>query len=162
MPLAKIRHTKHQVLVRVEAEYRALDTDVRRLGTRALDAPVQGFGAHARIPRERWTNKDALAHIVEWKRQALRRLRHEAPDPELRGLTIARKNRILYERWHRQTASAVVAYHRKVHGDVIAALNALPEAYFRGTPRSPSWPNELVGHSAAHRLRHLEANVARS
>ena len=133
---------------------------MRRLGSARLSRPIPGFGARARIPRERWTAKDALAHVVEWERQALRALRGEATDPELRGLPIDRKNRILYERWHRRPPRDVVAYARSVHRDVLAALRALPEAYFTTTPRSPYWPNDLVGHPAAHRQRHLEALLA--
>src|SRR6266850_8482145 len=94
-----VTHNKRDTTRRVEAEYRALDRVVKRLGTKGLEAEVPGFGARARIKRERWLRKDALAHIVEWKRQALRALRKEASDQELRGLPIDRKNRRLYERW---------------------------------------------------------------
>ncbi len=79
-----VMHGKREKIARVQKEYRALDAVVRRLGTRGLDEDVPGFGARARIRRERWTRKDALAHIVEWRRQALRALRTEASDPELR------------------------------------------------------------------------------
>lgn len=154
MPLAPVPHTKRDTTRRVAAEYRALDRVVRRIGSAGLERPVPGFGARARIRRERWAGKDALAHIVEWKRQALRALRHEPSDATLRGLTIDRKNRALYARWHRRSAREVVAYHRAVQRDVMAALRALPESYF-AKRRSPSWPNDLVGHARAHRERHL-------
>ena len=157
----KIRHTKRDTLARVVAEYRALDRAVRRLGERGLREPVPGFGARARIRRERWLAKDALAHIVEWKRQALRGLRHEPSDPTLRGLPIDRKNRLLYERWHRRSVAAVVAYHREVHREVVAALRSRREEFFREPPRSPSWPNDLIGHPRGHRERHLEALAQR-
>src|ERR1700682_5194100 len=117
-------------MARVDKEYRALDRVVARLGTRGLNEDVPGFGARARIKRERWTRKDALAHIVEWRRQALRALRKESSDPELKGLPIERKNRRLYERWHARSARDVVAYHRKVHKDTIEAMRRLPEHYF--------------------------------
>ena len=122
---------------------------------------MPGFGARARIRRERWTGKDALAHIVEWKRQALRALRSEASDPTLRGLPIDRKNRVLYERWHRRPPGAVIAYHRAVQRDVMKALRELPEAYF-AKRRSPYWPGDLTTHAAGHRRRHLEAMLAPS
>jgi len=121
-----------------------------------LSREIPGFGARARIRRERWTAKDALAHIVEWKRQALRALRSEASDPTLRGLPIDRKNRVLYERWHRRPPRAVIAYHRAVQRDVMKALRELPEAYF-AKRRSPYWPGDLTTHAAGHRRRHLEA-----
>lgn len=148
-------HTKRRTIARVASEYRALDRVVRRLGSRGLEEPIPGFGARARIRRERWARKDALAHIVEWKRQQLRALRRERSDPELHGLPIDRKNRVLYERWQGRPARAVLAYHRGVQRDIIAALRALPDAYF-ARRRSPIWPNDLVGHSAEHRRRHLE------
>lgn len=156
MPLATVRHTKRGTMARVNAEYRALDRAVRRIGTAGLERAVPGFGARARILRERWSGKDALAHIVEWKRQALRALRTEASDPRLRGLTIERKNRVLYDRWHRRPARDVVAYHRRVQREITAALRALPDSYF-AKRRSPSWPNDLVGHARGHRERHLAA-----
>ncbi len=157
----KIRHTKRGTIARVEAEYRALDRAVRRLGSTGLARPIPGFGARARIRRERWRARDGLAHVVEWKRQVLRGLRSEGSDPQLRGLSIDRKNRILYERWRRRPLAEVVAFHRRVHREVIAALRAKPEAYFRDPPRSAMWPNDLLGHSTAHRERHLEVLTAR-
>jgi len=155
MGFAPVRHTKRGTIAAIETEYRALDRAVRRLGPRGLERPVPGFGAHARIKRERWLAKDALAHIVEWKRQALRALRAEPSDPKLRGLAIDRKNRVLYERWHRRPAREAIAYHRAVQRDIVKTLRALPERYF-AQRRSPLWPNDLRGHSAGHRRRHLE------
>lgn len=155
MPGKKIRHTQRATISRVEREYRALDRVVRRLGQR-LAAEVPGFGARARIKRERWTGKDALAHIVAWKHHQLRTLRRERHDTTIRGKPIAVQNRILYRRWHRRSVREVVAYHRSVHRDVVAALRARPESYFNDPPRSPIWPNDLVGHAAEHRQRHLE------
>ena len=152
----RILHSKRETMARVEKEYRALDRVVRHLGSRGLEADVPAFGARARIKRELWTRKDALAHIVEWRRSQLRALRKEASDPELKGLKIDRANRKLYERWHRKPARAVVAYHRKVHRETMAAMRALPPAYF-AKRFSPSWPNDLIGHSAEHRRRHLES-----
>lgn len=151
-----IRHTRRRTISRVEAEYLALDRVVRRLGSR-LNEGVPNFGARARIKRERWTGKDALAHIVAWKQHQLRTLRHETHDATLRGKPIDVQNRILYTRWHRRMVRDVVAYHRSVHRDVIAALRARPESYFADPPRSPLWPNDLVSHAAGHRERHLEA-----
>lgn len=150
-----VMHNKRETMARVEKEYRALDRVVRGLGARGLEADVPGFGARARIRRERWTRKDALAHIVEWRRNALRALRKETSDPDLKGLKIDRQNRRLYERWHSEPARAVVAYHRKIHRETMAAMRALPPAYF-AKRFSPLWPNDLIGHSRDHRERHLE------
>src|SRR5512141_1965118 len=139
MASPKVAHTKRRTIARVEAEYRELDRVVRALGTTGLQRPIPGFGARARIARERWTAKDALAHIVEWRRQALRALRKEASDPDLKGLPIDRKNRRLYDRWHARSAREVVAYHRTIHKETITALRGLPDEYFRRR-LSSIWP----------------------
>ncbi|HKW77776.1 MAG TPA: hypothetical protein VJQ09_01680 [Candidatus Limnocylindria bacterium] len=128
---------------------------MKRLGTKGLEEPVPGFGARARVRRERWLRKDALAHIVEWKRQQLRALLKAPQDPALRGLKLDRKNRLFYERWHTRRARAVVAHHRAVAREVRAAMRALPPAFY-AKRFSPLWPNDLVGHSSEHRRRHLE------
>src|SRR3954468_7773847 len=150
-----VLHNKRETTARVEAEYRALDTVVRRLGATGLEQPVPGFAARARIERERWLRKDALAHIVEWKRQQLRALRKERSDPDLKGMRLHEKNRFFFERWHARPARAIVAYHRTVGRDIRKWLRALGPEYFAKRV-SPQWPNDLVGHAAEHRRRHLE------
>ena len=151
-------HNKKDTIARVDREYDALDRAVRRLGTKGLEEPVPGFGARARIKRERWLRKDALAHIVEWKSHQLRTLRGEAPDRRLRGLPIARQNRILYERWHARPAREIVAFHRRVGREIREAMRALPDAYY-AKRFSPAWPNQLIGGSRWHREHHLEGSV---
>lgn len=150
-----VRHNKKDTIARVEREYRALDRVVKRIGSRGLEEPVPGFGARARIRRERWRRKDALAHIVEWKRHQLRALRKDPADPTLRGLSIDRQNRRLYRRWHRRPARDVIAFHRSVGKEIRLAMRALPDAYY-AKRFSPIWPNDLVGHATWHRERHLE------
>ena len=150
-----VLHNKRETIGRVEREYRALDAAVKRLGTKGLEADVPGFGARARIRRERWLRKDALAHIVEWKRQQLRALRKEPSDPALRGMRLDQKNRYFFKKWHSRPARAVVAYHRSVGREIRAALRPLGPEYFAKRV-SPQWPNDLVGHAAEHRRRHLE------
>ncbi len=139
---------------RVEAEYRALDRAVRALSRGGLDRPVPGFGQRARIRRERWTYKDALAHILAWKRWQIEALQRVPRDPKLRGLTIERKNRLIYEEWRHRSATDVVAWHRGLHREIVRALRALPAEVF-ATRRSAYWPNDLIGHSKVHRERHL-------
>ncbi len=51
-------HNKAETVARVEAEYRALDRTVRRLGAKGLGEPIPGFGTRARTKRERWRRKD--------------------------------------------------------------------------------------------------------
>ena len=150
-----IWHDKRETIARVERENRALDRTVKRLAAKGLEEPVPGFGARARIRRERWLRKDALAHIVEWKRNQLRALRKDPADPTLKGLSLERQNRRLFLRWHRKPAREVVAFHRAVGKEIRAAMRALPDAYYRKR-FSPIWPNDLVGHSTWHREHHLE------
>ena len=150
-----VLHNKRETIARVEREYRALDAAVRRHGSKGLEEPVPGFGSRARIKREIWRRKDALAHIVEWKRQQLRALRKERSDPELAGMRLHEKNKFFFERWHSRPARDVVAYHRSVGREITRAMAALGPEYFAKRV-SPQWPNDLVGHSAEHRKRHLE------
>jgi len=154
-----VLHDKRETIRRVEKEYRALDRTVRRLGTKGLEAPVVGFGSRARIRRELWLRKDALAHIVEWKRQQLRAMRKEPSDVALRGMRLDQKNSYFFRRWHRRPAREVIAYHRSVGRLIRTAMRALPPEYFAKRV-SPQWPNDLVGHATEHRKRHLERAAA--
>ena len=151
-----VLHNKRETIARVEREYRALDAAVRRLGTKGLEEPVPGFGSRARIKRELRLRKDALAHIVEWKREQLRALRKEHSDPELAGMRLHEKNKFFFERWHARPARDVVAYHRSVGREIKKAMATLGTEYFAKRV-SPQWPNDLVGHAAEHRKRHLES-----
>jgi hypothetical protein len=105
--------------------------------------------------------KDALAHIVYWKAHTARVIRGERRLPELRGLDVNQINRLVYERWHRRPPGAVVAWHRRVHAEVLRTLQATPAAWFGRRERSPEWPGDLDGHSAAHRVRDIEAALGR-
>lgn len=153
--MAAQRHTRATVMRRVDDEYRSLDRAVRSLARDGLDRPVPGFGRRARIRRERWTYKDALAHILAWKQWQIEALQGVPRDPAVRDLTIDRKNRRIYEQWHDRPARDVVAWHRRLHRQIMRGLQALPAQAF-ATRRSPYWPNDLIGHSVEHRKRHLE------
>ena len=153
-------HNKAETVARVEAEYRALDRTVRRLGAKGLGEPIPGFGTRARTKRERWRRKDSLAHIVAWKEHSMRTLRralgHKEPfDEAMRGKSVDAQNRILYLRWRRRPARAVIAYHRSVQRAIRKAMRALPPAYY-AKRFSSLWPYDLAGHSTWHRQHHLE------
>ena len=155
MPQAAARK-KADVIARVQREYRALDRTVRRLTPAVLRRP-----AFERFKREPWTVKDALAHIIAWKRFTALSLRGERRPPRYRGLEVMAANTKLYRDWHHKSAREVVAAHHAVQREVMAALRALPGSSFAARP-SPYWPADLLGHSAEHRVRHLEraANTA--
>jgi hypothetical protein len=99
--------------------------------------------------------KDALVPIVHWKEHTARVIRGERRPPELRGLEVDEVNHRIYERSRRRPPAAV-AWHRRVHADVLRTLARTPAAWFGRKERSPQWPADLDGHSAAHRVRDIE------
>jgi hypothetical protein len=139
-------------MARTRREFTRLDRLVR--GLRAADwrRPVP------RPPtRDPWTVKDALAHIVYWKEHSARVIRGEPRLPELRGLDVNRINRVIYERWRERPPREVVAWHRRVHEDVLRTLAHTPEEWFGRKEHSAPWPADFDGHSAAHRVKDIEA-----
>ncbi len=145
----KVRHTRASVIARVEAEYRSLDRLVRQLEPTDFDRPVFAD----------WTVKDALAHIVAWKAQALRGLRGQRRKPG-EGMEIGDRNQLIYDEWHSRPAADVVAEHRRIQREVIKELRSLPDEFFTGRERSAGWPGDLDSHSAEHRKRHIERALA--
>jgi len=101
--------------------------------------------------------KDALAHIVYWKEHSARVFRGERRLPEMRGLDVNQINRLVYRRWRRRRPSELLAWHRRVHADVVKALARNPEEWFGRRQRSPQWPLDFDGHSTAHRMNDIEA-----
>jgi Mycothiol maleylpyruvate isomerase N-terminal domain len=150
-----MRHTRRTVLARTRREFARLDRLVARL--RPADWKRRVPRPSARDP---WTVKDALAHIVYWKEHTARVIRGERRPPEMRGLDVNQINRLIYERWRHRRASAVVAWHRRVHADVLRTLARTPAAWFGRRERSPQWPGDLDEHSAAHRMRDIEAALS--
>jgi hypothetical protein len=152
-----MRHRRQDVIARARREYARLDRLVGRLG--AADW-------RRRVPRppvrDPWTVKDALAHIVYWKEHTARVIRGERRPPEMRGLDVTRINRLVYQRWRRRRPGEVVAWHRRVHADVLRALASKPEEWFGRREHAPEWPLDLDGHSAWHRVRDMEAALGRT
>ena len=150
-----MRHTRATVIRRVEKEYAELDRAIRALVRNRLDRPVPGFGARARIRRERWTYKDTLAHVLFWKQWQMETIARRPHAEKPRGLSLHDENRWIYERSRRRSARSLIAWHRRLHREVLKVLLAAPSATFT-SKRSAQWPYDLDGHSAAHRKRHLE------
>ena len=149
-----MRHTRKQVLDRARREFATLDRLVARL------RPPDWRRRVPRPPtRDAWTVKDALAHIVYWKEHTARVIRGERRPAEMRGLDVNRINRLVYERWRDRRPGEVVAYHRRVHADVLRTLAKTPEEWFGRRERSAQWPADLDGHSAAHRMKDIEGAV---
>ena len=147
-----MRHARKEVIARTRREFAKLDAAVARL------SPADWKRRVPRPPtRDPWTVKDALAHIVSWKEHTARVIRGERRPPEMRGLDVNRINRLIYERWRRRRPSEVADWHRRVHADVLRTLARTPEAWFGRRERSLQWPLDLDGHSAAHRVKDIEA-----
>jgi hypothetical protein len=147
-----VRHTKRNVLARTRREFASLDRLVSRLG------PADWKRRAPRPPgRDPWTVKDALAHIVYWKEHSARVFRGERRLPEMRGLDVNQINRLVYRRWRRRAPRELVAWHRRVHREVLETLAKNPPAWFSRRQRSPAWPLDFDGHSADHRRLDIEA-----
>jgi hypothetical protein len=106
--------------------------------------------------------KDALAHITFWKADVARSIRKQRRPPEEARLTTNAHNRLVYERWHDRSAQDVLAWHRQVQADVLAALREAPDAWFGERERGEPWPFDLDGHSAQHRVRDIERALVAS
>ena len=147
-----MRHTRTDVIARTRREFARLDRLVARLRPADWARPVP------RPPgRDPWTVKDALVHIVYWKESTARVIRGERRPPEMRGLGVNQGNRLVYLRWRRRRPREVIEYHRRVHADVLRTLAATDAAWFSRRERAPGWLGDLDGHSAAHRVRDIEA-----
>ena len=148
-------HTRQSVLARTRREYAILDRLVTTL------RPADWKRRVPRPPtRDPWTVKDALAHIVYWKEHSARVFRGERRPPELRGLGVNEINDLIYRRWRRRPPRAVVAWHRDVHADVLRTVARTPVAWFNRAGRTAYWPGDFDGHSAAHRVKDIEAALA--
>ena len=152
-----MRHTRNQVIKRTIREFESLDRLVADLSTADWERLVPRPET-----KEPWTVKDALAHITHWKADMARRARRQKRPPEERGLGESEANHLIYMRWRDRSPQDVLAWHRQVQEDVLAALREAPADWFRGKERGSDWPYDLDGHSAYHRLRDIEeALVAR-
>jgi len=149
-------HTRDEVIKRATREFRLLDRLVSGLTAaewrKAVPRPET---------KEPWTVKDALAHITHWKANVARSARRQPRPPEERGLNITDGNRLIYRRWRDRSPQEVLAWHRKVQKDVLAALRESPAEWFSRRSRGPDWPYDLLGHSAEHRVRDIERALER-
>ena len=152
-----MRHTRKEVIARPRREFERLERLVAHLRPAAWKRRVP------RPPtRDPWTIKDALAHIVYWKAHTARVIRGERRPPEMRGLDVHQINHLIYERWRRRKPSEVLAWHRRVHDEVLRALARTPDEWFGRRERAPHWPGDLDAHSAAHRVKDIEAALGGS
>ncbi|MEZ4770519.1 MAG: DinB family protein [Caldilineales bacterium] len=146
-----MRHTREEVIERTILEFERLDHLVGGLTdeewNRLLARPET---------KDPWTVKDTLAHITHWKADALRKIRKQPIPAEEQGLNWTDGNHLIYERWRDRSPQEVLAWHRQVQEEVLAALQAAPETWFSGRERRPDWPFDLDGHSSYHRTQDIE------
>jgi hypothetical protein len=150
-----MHHNREEVIERTIREFELLDHLVANLTKEEWEQPL--LRPETKDP---WTVKDALAHITHWKADVARSARRQRRPPEERGLGETDGNHLIYMRWRDRSPQEVLAWHRQVHEDVIAALRAAPEEWFSGRERRPEWPIDLDGHLAYHRIKDIERALA--
>jgi hypothetical protein len=148
----KIRHARDDIVARAEQEFERLDALVSRLAPNDWKRPVPR--PETRAP---WTVKDALAHIVYWKSHTARVFRGERRPAEIRGLEVEQLNQLIYDQWRDRSPEEVLNWHREVHADILRTLADTPPEWFARREHAPEWPADFDGHSAAHRLKDIEA-----
>ncbi len=142
-----MRHTREEVIERTIREFELLDHLVSGLKKEDWEQLVPRPET-----KDPWTVKDVLAHITHWKADVARSARGQHIPPEEKGLNITDGNRLIYLRWRDRSPAEVLAWHRQVQEDLLAALREAPDEWFSGKERSPEWPNDLDSHSAYHRV----------
>jgi hypothetical protein len=144
-----MRHNRDEVIERTIREYKLLDHLVANLTNEW----------EQQVPRpetkDPWTVKDALAHITHWKADVIRSMRGQRIPPEERGLNETEGNHLIYVRWRDRAPEEVLAWHRQVQKDVLAALREAPDKWFSGRERRAEWPFDLDGHSTYHRAKDI-------
>lgn len=144
-------HTREQVIQRITLEFEQLDRLVSCLSDAEWNTPLPRSET-----KDPWTVKDALAHITHWKADDLRKIRKQPVPPEEQGLSITAGNRLIYLRWRERSPQQVLAWHRQVQQEVLAALQEIPEVWYSRRERDADWPFDLDGHSRAHREKDIE------
>ncbi len=149
-------HTRDEVIKRTISEFKRLDRLVAGL------TPAEW---RRLVPRpetkERWTIKDALAHVTYWKERVLRAARGERMPSELRGLNITEQNHLVYTRYHKRPAREILEWHRQVQKDLLKAMKDMPDDWFSRPTRGDNWPYDADGHLAEHRVKDIQGALAK-
>ncbi len=146
-----MRHTRDEVIERTNREFELLDGLVANLTNEEWELLVPRPET-----KDPWTVKDALAHVTHWKADVARSIRKQRRPPEERGLKWNEENNLIYERWRDRSPQEVLAWHRQVQEEVLAALRDAPEKWFSSRRRGEDWPGDLDYHSAFHRVKDIE------
>ncbi len=145
-----MQHSRQEVIRRTIREFELLDHLIAHLSKKEwLQLVPRPEG------KDPWTVKDAVAHITHFKADVIRSM-HRRPKPaEVQGLSIGAENHLLYLRWRDRSPREVLAWHRQVQKEILAALQETPEEWFNGRERKAEWPFDLDGHSAYHRIKDI-------
>lgn len=144
-------HTREEVIARAVREYELLDALLARLTEAEWNLPLGRPEG-----KDPWTVKDAVAHITYWKAGVARTIRKQPHPIEEKNLNLTDLNHLVYTRWHDRSPQEIIAWHRQVHEDVLAALREAPEKWFNGRKRGQDWPGDIDHHSAYHRMKDIE------
>jgi uncharacterized damage-inducible protein DinB len=148
-----MRHKREEVIERTIREFELLDQLVADLSDEDWEQPL--LRPETKDP---WTVKDALAHITHWKADVILSIKGMRHPPEEQGINEG--NHLIYIRWRDRTPEEVLAWHRQVQEELLAALEAAPEEWFSKRERRQEWPNDLDGHSAYHRVKDINRALA--
>jgi hypothetical protein len=141
-----MRHSREAVIERTIRAFDELEEFVSGLSADDWSRPLLN-----RETKDPWTLKDGLVHITYWKADTARQALGERRPKEVQGLNTHEHNHYVFERWRHSPPSEIVAWHRQVQQDVLAALKRAPESWFNGKERTRPWPADLDGHVSAHR-----------
>jgi len=150
-----MQHQREEVIQRTIREYELLDKVVAALSDEEWALPVPR--PETKAP---WTIKDSLAHITHWKASTARSARKQPQPAEEQGLNETDQNKLVYLRWRDRSPQDVLAWHRQVHVDMLAALTEAPDKWFNGKDRKAEWPFDLDGHVSEHRVKDIERALA--
>jgi uncharacterized damage-inducible protein DinB len=154
-----MRHTRESVLERVIDEYGALEAAIAKLHTSDRQHLLG-----EREGKDPWTVKDSLAHVTYWKARSMRRFRGErrkpgeAPEPR----SVIDANHMVFEEWKDRSQEDIIAWHRAVQVELVAAVQDAPDNHFSKRERPGTWPRGAIGHSTEHRLKDLEKPFAKA
>jgi hypothetical protein len=151
-----MRHTRAEVIRRATREFRLLD----RLVSKLTNEEWNWLLARPET-KDPWTVKDALVHITYRKANVVRSIRKQRRPDDERGLAPDDLNHVAYLRWRSRSPKEVLAWHRQVQKDILAALKEAPPAWFSGGRRGEDWPYHLDGHSSFHRVMDIERTLER-
>ena len=146
-----MRHSREEVIKRTVREFERLD----RLVANLADEDWRKLLARPET-KDPWTVKDALAHIAHWKADVVRKIKRQPVSVHEKGLNWTDGNHLIYERWRNRSPQEVLAWHRQVQEDLLAALRDAPASWFSSRERRPEWPFDLDGHSSYHRVKDIE------